>query len=171
MEVLLENRIRMKDKDFKLKMTRNCKIDGRLNAGAGWTVKFSNKGHSFSIPFNNSRSEAENFPNTDLVIHGVFSDACGYADTQNYSEFCEEFGYDEYEDRKFAMKVYNGCRKTYENLVKMFGEDGFEKMADIVFNWRNMNREERAIAVGAKTVKDLTPEQKSGGRSMSLSMG
>ena len=72
MEVLLENRIRMKDKDFKLKMTRNPKIDGRLNAGAGWTVKFSNKGHSFSIPFNNSRLEAENFPNTDLVIYGVF---------------------------------------------------------------------------------------------------
>ena len=126
MEVLLENRIRMKDKDFKLKMTRNRKIDGRLNVGAGWTAKFSNKEHSFSIPFNNSRSEFENFPNTDLVIHGVFLDACGYADTQSYSEFCEEFGYDEYEDRKFAMKAYKGCKKVYEDLIKMFGEDGFE---------------------------------------------
>ena len=170
MEVLLENRIRMKDKSFNLKMTRNRKIDGRWNAGAGWNAKFSNENHSFIVPFNNSRSEHENNPNTDLVIHGVFSDACGYADTQSYSEFCGEFGYDEYEDRKFAMKAYNGCRKAYENLVKMFGEDGFEKMADIVFNWSNMNQEEREIAVGAKEVKDLTPEFKPGGRSMSLSL-
>ena len=50
------------------------------------------------------------------------SDAMAYENTQSFDEFCNEFGYDPYEDTQRAKKAFNGCKRQYTNAIRLFGD-------------------------------------------------
>lgn len=50
-------------------------------------------------------------------------DALSYDNSRDILDFCAEFGYDIYEDRKRARKAFEGCKKHYEAAVRLFGDE------------------------------------------------
>lgn len=45
------------------------------------------------------------------------------SDVGTYEEFCEEFGYDSYEDADKAVNIWRACKREWENVWKLFGGD------------------------------------------------
>ena len=53
-------------------------------------------------------------------------DAQCYDNYDNLKDFADNFGYDLYEERSKAKKVFYGCERTYDNITELFGTDGYE---------------------------------------------
>lgn len=121
-------KITVTDDSFKLTVNRNPSIDGRIGCGAGYDVKLSNDKNSFSCKFNNSKAAGEAQPNPEDILECVISDAYAYICAKDFYDFCSEFGY---EPDKKAEKIYNSCKRTADNLSKMFTEKEMEK----IDNW------------------------------------
>jgi len=62
-------------------------------------------------------------PKVTEVLDCLLSDA--QAGSQDFSEFCGEFGYDE--DSRKAEKTWKECAKTHERLTAFLGDELFEK--------------------------------------------
>lgn len=119
-------KIKTLNKTFAMHITRNRKIDGRLNAGAGYNVKLLTEKTSFTVKYNNSRMEKDNRPDPGNILDCLFTDMYGYLNTGNYRDFCNEFGYEEYEHdygtqkNKKAFAVYKKCKQIAERMQTMF---------------------------------------------------
>lgn len=50
--------------------------------------------------------------------------------SEDFSDFCNLFGYDEYED-KSAKKIYKAVQKETQALLKMFNEEQIELLEEI----------------------------------------
>ena len=53
-------------------------------------------------------------------------DAQCYERYNSLEDFCSEFGYDLYEERNKATRVYNACERQYNNIIKLFNYEGYE---------------------------------------------
>ena len=54
------------------------------------------------------------------------SDASCYDSTQDFVEFCNEFGYESISQYKQAMKAFNGCKRHYNAAIRLFGSDWYD---------------------------------------------
>jgi len=64
------------------------------------------------------------------TIYAVLMDSQSYSSVRSFQEFCDEFGYDIWENQKEAKKAYNGCMRAYEALHNIFSDDELEKLQD-----------------------------------------
>ena len=100
-------------------------------------LKYNNKSYRFSFHdsiYNYNHNKELNKLDT---IYAVLMDSNSYEYARDFSNFCKEFGYDEYvetqygiiENRK-ARKVYEACKKTYEVLHEIFSDDELDQLRD-----------------------------------------
>ena len=77
------------------------------------------------------------------ALYCILMDSNSIEYTRDFSDFCSEFGYNEYDytcsyfpyryirkENKEAKKVYNACMKTYEALHDIFSNDELEQLQD-----------------------------------------
>jgi hypothetical protein len=103
------------------------------------TIEYNNKKVSFNFHDNYmNKSDKEEF------IYCLISDSSCYESTINYDDFCSCLGYEPYEEKsyypysgynKVARAAYNGCKKQYERLHKLFTVDEIEKLQVIFENF------------------------------------
>lgn len=116
--------------DVAVHVVRDRSIDGRMGMGDGYQVTIKRGGMSFKTRYNNSRYASKNGEKPDLkdILHCLISDHDAYIYTQDYSDFCHEFGYEEYSygirKNRQAFCAFNACRKIAEAIEAMF--DGLE---------------------------------------------
>lgn len=53
------------------------------------------------------------------------------SDPGTLEDFCSDFGYDVFEDRRQSFKTYNAVQKEYNNLARLFSEDELGEMQEI----------------------------------------
>jgi len=97
------------------------------NKWGGWcyrhkiVVEYNNKRISFS--FYNSqiaysrRQEYLTARDMQEALDCAISDAIGYVNSRNFEDFCSEYGYNIYEERAAARRVYEGCGREYDKLT------------------------------------------------------
>ena len=125
--------------DLKMTVTRNSKIDGRMGCGLGYNVKLQIFNRSYSTVFNNSQVEGRKIPNPEGIINCILLDARCYDDTRNFKDFCDELGYDEWEENRYgyiienkkALRVYNACQRTYEALHRLLTSEQIEQLEEV----------------------------------------
>ena len=83
-------------------------------------VSFLDK--SFNMTFFDSVYHYQNGIKLDKkdVINSALLDARAYEQSSSFEDFCNEFGYDPYDDNKKAIKVYNGCKEQFEKIQNTF---------------------------------------------------
>ena len=129
--------------DLKMTVTRNSKIDGRMGCGLGYNVKLQVFNRSYNTVFNNSQVEGRKIPNPEGILYCTLSDARCYDDTRNFKDFCDEFGYDEWEENRYgdiienkqALRAYNACQRTYEALHRLFTSEQIEQLEEVFQNY------------------------------------
>ena len=52
-------------------------------------------------------------------------------DVGTFQDFCNEFGYDEYEEINKTKRIYNLVRRQYENLCRIFTDEQMEMLREI----------------------------------------
>lgn len=65
-------------------------------------------------------------PNIKDVMDSLLLDASSYDDSTDIYDFCNEYGYDIYENESKCYDVYNACKRTSEALHRMFTDDELE---------------------------------------------
>ena len=78
---------------------------------------------------------------------------CGDAISGTYSfeEFCNEFGYDVYDDyyggyNKKTKSIYSACRRSYQSAIRVFGtEDEFYRVANACRDVENGDYEKKIV--------------------------
>lgn len=60
--------------------------------------------------------------NSDCIsmFYNVLSDALAYVQSEDFDGFMREFGYTSWKD---GRKAYNGCKKSYKAMQRIFGLD------------------------------------------------
>lgn len=61
--------------DLKMTVTRNSRIDGRMDCGLGYNVKLQVLNRSYSTVFNNSKASGNNIPDPEGIINCILMDA------------------------------------------------------------------------------------------------
>ena len=52
-------------------------------------------------------------------------------DVGTFQDFCNEFGYDEYEEINKTKRIYNLVTRQYENLCRIFTDEQMEMLREI----------------------------------------
>lgn len=123
--------------DLKMSFSRNRRIDGRMGCGAGYNVCLQRNNVKYYTEYNASITEGNHKPKKMDILYCINSDANCYSCTQNFSDFCSEFGYDEYEDRARARayKAYKSCQKALEKMFELFTPEELEIIDKIFENY------------------------------------
>lgn len=79
-------------------------------------------------------------PEKTEVLFCVLLDASSYNNTACFSDFCAEFGYNEYdentgEENKEAVKVWEACKKAAYAVDDMFTGNEREELYDLLNEW------------------------------------
>jgi nucleoid-associated protein YejK len=121
--------------DLKMTVSRNRRIDGRMGCGAGYNVCLQRGNVKYYTKYNTSIMDGERRPNKMDILYCITSDARSYTYTTSFSDFCSEFGYDEYEDRAKAQRVYKFCMTASMKLEQMFNDKEFEILDKVFENY------------------------------------
>lgn len=113
-----------------------CNWDG---AFWHWTVKFDREGKSFTVPYYGGRSVEE--ITEEQVLHSCLLDALAFIQTDDFEDFCNEFGYKVYDEwtgkeSKESRKVYHACMKMYCDFCHIL-DFGLSALKDEACNWLN----------------------------------
>ena len=126
---------------IKVTVTRDSKRDYRL-CGLGYRVTLQNinTGYKFSTGYNDSVANAHagvTKPDINDILACLVSDRSCYLSTQNFKDFCDSFGYEEYVSvgyypyitrNREAYRAFTGCRNISENLEILLTSDELEKL-------------------------------------------
>lgn len=90
------------------------------------SVKNTETGTKISFDFWASLAEPKLSSEYDVLnaFYCFITDAI--AGAEDFEEFCGNFGYDPYEDRKKAQKVHKSCQKSTEKYQKLTDEDMYD---------------------------------------------
>lgn len=121
--------------DLKMSVSRNRQIDGRMGCGAGYNVCLQRGNVKYYTRYNASIMEREHRPSKMDILYCIVTDARSYTFTTSFSDFCSEFGYDEYEDRAKAQRVYKSCMTASLKLEQMFNDKEFEILDKVFENY------------------------------------
>ena len=111
--------------NFKLKTL----YSGTSPKGANtYRVTIKNNDEEFTTTFTDSiynTSRGERSSNIS-ILDCVLMDAQCYENCNSLEDFADNFGYDLYEERSKATRVFRACERQYNNIIKLFGSDGYE---------------------------------------------
>lgn len=122
-----EREVQIKELFPKLKVT--ITNIGTERSGIGTNYKYrvtiTNEGKRMGVVFHDSVANFNNNEEPTIVdvLYSVVADSQCYESARDVEDFASEFGY---EDMAFATKVFNACEKEHDNLIKLFGETGYE---------------------------------------------
>jgi hypothetical protein len=111
--------------EFKLNTART----GTDSRGANkYRVTIKNGSLKFTTTFTDSLYNTYNHkPSSKMdILYCVLMDAQCYDNYDNLEDFADNFGYDLYEERGKAKKVFYGCERAYDSITELFGTDGYE---------------------------------------------
>ena len=117
--------------NFKLK---TCRMGEGKRGENKYKVTISNQDQKYNTTFTDSlyntynNTKSSNFE----ILYCIISDAISYYYSRTLEDFIDEFGY---EDEKQAKRIYDGCRRSYEGLSNLFGEDSIEVFNAITYNY------------------------------------
>jgi hypothetical protein len=83
---------------------------------------------NFFDSFANWQKNKTELAKDDLLnaLDCFFSDASCYDGAKDFDDFCSEFGYTEMKQYKQALKSFNGCKRHYNAVLRLFGSDWYE---------------------------------------------
>ena len=116
--------------NFKLSTTKT----GVNNKGANkYRVTVKNNNEKFTTTFTDSLyNTCKGIKSSNIsILYCIIMDAQCYEQNDSLESFCSAFGYDLYEERSKAEKCYYGCEKQYNNIIKLFGNEGYEILSAI----------------------------------------
>lgn len=90
-----------------------------------WYCHLEYDGRQIKVPFFMGIGHEGKPPNLFVVLDSCFGDA--YANDISYSEWCWEFGYEEWNPKH--LKTYEACAEGGRQLRFLFGED-YEKIKE-----------------------------------------
>ena len=79
-------------------------------------IKYNRKQFSFPYQCNTSYM----MPNVRDCMESLLLDASSFEDSADILDFCNEFGYDPYEDKNKVRKIYKACERAYKRLHTLF---------------------------------------------------
>ena len=72
------------------------------------------------------------------AIDCFFSDALAYDNARSFEDFCEEFGYTEISQYKQAKKAYDGCKRSHDAAIRLFGDYYYEALDEVREQMENL---------------------------------
>ena len=113
--------------------------------GLAWQYNFSittNKGRYAAIFTDSINNHNNNIPvNLDDILYSWIVDADGFESSQDFNDFCSQYGYDfknydEYDSKyrlgkQQAEKAWRGCKHAYNKMIELLTEEQINKLHDI----------------------------------------
>ena len=114
---------------------RTSKIGLSPKGANKYRVTLQNGAESYTTTFTDSIYNTCNHTPSHKIdmLYCIVMDAQCYESTVSFHDFCCEFGYDEYDERKKAEKCYEGCRKALEGIERLIGCEGYEVLSAITY--------------------------------------
>ena len=119
--------------DFKLKAL----YSGESPKGANmYRVTIQNGKQKFNTTFTDSIYNTSNGTrSSDLdILYCVLMDAQTYEYYDTLEDFADNTGIDIYEERSKATRIFRACERQYNNIIKLFGSEGYEILSAITSN-------------------------------------
>ena len=102
-----------------------------------WTVEFEREGKSFTVPYYGGRSVEE--ITEEQALYSCLQDALAFIQSNDFEDFCHDFGYEAYDDYGESKKIYLACMKMYCDFTRILGLPcGFEGEACDWLNEHNI---------------------------------
>lgn len=123
--------------NFRIKHTKIGVINSKYGLANKYRLTLQNGTEKYNTTFTDSIiNHSQGKVSSDLnMLYCVVTDAQCYESTVSFHDFCNEFGYDEYEEEKKARKCYEGCQKALEGLERLVGYDGYEILNAITYGY------------------------------------
>lgn len=117
----------------------------RNKYGLAWQYYFSittNKGRYAAIFTDSINHHDNNIPvNLDDILYSWIVDADCFESSQNFNDFCSQYGYDfknydEYDSKyrlskQQAEKAWRGCKHAYNKMIELLTEEQINKLHDV----------------------------------------
>lgn len=116
----------MKTVEFNLETGVNIpwsQLDEWQRKSNQYTATIEYEGRSLTTPFFTGSGWKQE-PTWKDVLGSLITDADCYINSRDYTDFCNEFGYNPEEPQ--YKKIYQACRKTAAKLKQVFGPDLWE---------------------------------------------
>ena len=101
----------------KIKSTKSYIGKSEMTSGNEYRVTLTYNGKTIWFNFHDN---VYNKSNKNDFVYALLSDAQAYEYARDINDFKDEFCYSDYNT---AKRVYNGCKKQYERLNKLFSDD------------------------------------------------
>ena len=113
-----------------------------------YRLELSNKNNStksYKFTFHDSVASYANREklNKADALYSVLMDMQAYSSTQNFEDFCDEFGYNkwdeyptsDYEDYyldydRNSLEIFNACKKAYDSMRDMFTDEELDQLQE-----------------------------------------
>lgn len=114
-----------------MKLTEKIALEVQKSLNQGGTFTNNHVRYNVRLDYNNKSyfteyQTAQEIDKND-IIYCVLSDAQCYEYTRNIDEFMQEFGYNNGKISE-GIKAFEGCKKAFEELSKMFTNSEIEKL-------------------------------------------
>lgn len=93
-----------------------------------YRIEIENDGKKARFTYNDSvhNYEIKKELDYDNVLYCLMLDARAYSETEDFLDFCMQFGYEK--DKKRCRRAYKGCEETYYKLNTLFTEKELEEL-------------------------------------------
>ena len=114
---------------------KSCRMGESPKGANKYRLTISNGSEQFTSTFTDSlyntynNTKSSNFE----MLYCIVVDAQCYEQSRTFEDFCDNVCYD-LEDKR-ARKCYEGCRRTYENIERLFGYEGYEIINAITYGF------------------------------------
>jgi hypothetical protein len=114
---------------------RAARIDARTDSGSEWQadashwrVNIRRNGESFDIEYSQGSAFQGATPNDTDVFNSLLLDT-SEIDGTDFEEWCGNYGYDT--DSRRAERMFNACKKTYENMRRLFSDGDLDELREL----------------------------------------
>lgn len=114
---------------------KSCRMGESPKGANKYKLTISNGSEQFTSTFTDSlyntynNTKSSNFE----MLYCIVVDAQCYEQSRTFEDFCDNVCY--YLEDKRARKCYEGCRRTYENIERLFGYEGYEIINAITYGF------------------------------------
>ncbi len=82
-----------------------------------WTVEFDREGKHFTVPYYGGKAVEE--ITEEEVLANCLQEALAFIQSDDFEDFCNEFGYDAYDEYKKSKEIYLACMKMYCDFTRI----------------------------------------------------
>lgn len=114
---------------------RTCRMGESPRGANKYRLTIINGSEQFTSVFTDSLYNTwENKKSSKFeMLYNVLVDAQCYEQNRTFEDFCDAVCYD-LEDKQ-ARKCYEGCRRTFENIERLFGCNGYEVLNAVTYGF------------------------------------